>query len=184
MPHAPIEYNISPPLSFILPLYQGALPESHLAIFGSGATQAFRATFDEKDVAEWQKHGWSVEARCGSQSVMKAQLPAVVFGSSVQWTWRCQELQTMVYRGQWAGPATELTLGLVGQFDVEVKTSSGTTTRRIPNSAQYLNFSVATNDEITIVANVQNGLQMRLLKGRAGLGEIVPLRDVRPVIQR
>ena len=184
MPHAPVEYNISPPLSFTLPLYQGALPESHLAVFGGGATQAFRATFDEKDVAEWRKCGWTVEALCGSESVMKAQLPAVVFGSSVQWTWRCQESQTLVYRGIWTGPKTELTLWLVGPFDVDVKISSGSKVRRTPNSSNYLNFSVATNDEITLVANVQNGLQMRLLKGRDGMGEIVPLRDVRPVVQR
>jgi hypothetical protein len=184
MPNAPVEYNISPPLSFTLPLYRGALPESHLAVFGGGATQAFRATFDEKDVAEWRKCGWTVEALCGSESVMKAQLPAVVFGSSVQWTWRCQESQTMVYRGIWTGPKTELTLWLVGPFDVDVKISSGSKVRRTPNSSNYLNFSVATNDEITLVANVQNGLQLRLLKGRDGMGEIVPLRDVRPVVQR
>jgi hypothetical protein len=181
MPVSPVEHDISPPLSFILPLYRGALPESNITVFGNGRTLGFRATFDEGNVAEWRTYGWSVEAVCGDRSVMRAQLPAVVFGSSVQWSWRCQEPQNMVYRGVWVGPPTDLTLWLVGAFDVHVAISSAREVRRTPSNAQYLNFSVATNDVITIRANMQNGLQMRLLEGRDGVGEIVRLRNVKPL---
>ena len=180
MPTSPVEYDISPPLSFILPLYREALPESHITVFGSGPTMAFRATFDDRDVAEWRKYGWSVEARCGAQSIMKGQLPGVVFGSYLPWSWQCYAPQTMVYRGVWAGPPTELTLWLVGAFDVHVEVASGVQVRRSPNSARYLNFNVTTNDEVTIIANMQNGFQMRLLEGRDGIGEIVRLRNVQP----
>jgi hypothetical protein len=184
MPTSSVEYDISPPLSFILPLYREALPESHITVFGSGPTMAFRATFDDRDVAEWRKYGWSAEALCGDQSLMKGQLPAVVFGTYLPWSWRCYAPQTIVYRGMWAGPPTDLTLWLVGAFDVQVEVASGFKIRRTPNTAKHLNFTVTTNDEVTIVANLQNGFQMRLLEGRDGIGEIVRLRNVEPLSQR
>jgi hypothetical protein len=84
----------------------------------------------------------------------------------------------------WAGPPTDLTLWLVGAFDVQVEVASGFKIRRTPNTAKHLNFTVTTNDEVTIVANLQNGFQMRLLEGRDGIGEIVRLRNVEPLSQR
>ena len=181
MPSAPIEHNIAPPLSFVLPVYKDALPASHIETFGAGKTMAFRATLDESDVAEWQRHGWAVEARCGSQTLAKFRMPFLVFGSSLQWNWRCVEPQTMVYRAVWLGAAKELTLWMVGSFHLEVRTSKGGVVQRPAAPPHYLNFNVATNDEITITASLQNGSQMRLLAGRDGLGDLVGLRDVRPL---
>ena len=87
----------------------------------------------------------------------------------------------MVYRAVWLGAAKELTLWMVGSFHLEVRTSKGGVVQRPAAPPHYLNFNVATNDEITITASLQNGSQMRLLAGRDGLGDLVGLRDVRPL---
>lgn len=181
MPRSSIEHNITPPLSFVLPLYQEALPASQIQTFGTGKTLAFRAAFNDADVAEWQRYGWTAEARCGSQTLAKSRMPFLIFGSSLQWTWRCVEPQTMVYRGVWSGGEKALTLWMVGSFNVEVRTTSGVVVQRPASPPNYLNFDVHPNDEITITAHLQNGFQMRLLEGRDGLGELVRLREVRPL---
>jgi hypothetical protein len=90
----------------------------------------------------------------------------------------------MIYRGVWIGAPTSLTLVAIGAFNVRVETSSGVKAHRSPDTATYLNFDVSPRDEITIVANLQNGLQMRLLEGRDGVGAIVPLKSVQPLSGR
>ncbi|MFO0417277.1 MAG: hypothetical protein ACK5Y6_08320 [Pseudomonadota bacterium] len=184
MPNTAGDYAFSPPVSVIYPLYQRALVADKLQAYGEGQSLAFIASFDQADVERWRNFGWSADIICGTRSLLKTQIPSLIFGGGIRWSWDCREEQSIVYRGRWLGGQGELSLWYGGLADLEFRNETSGVGNRVSGNQGWLNIPVATRDELTITLRIKSGAPIRLLEGKDGAGELVGLEKFEPLTAR
>jgi hypothetical protein len=122
--------------------YEHILGRDRVQAFG----RAFIVTMERGDWSWLREHGWSYEARCGTE-VRRILVPVLYHELLGFDTLDCKEPITHSWRGRWLGPAENLRLHFNGVAAVE--TSSGVALKQ-DGSEATLDFAVQSNDEVHI----------------------------------